>query len=54
MNEVRLDRQKLRAAPVYRQPSTARDATRVSARVDLARLESRDLREVEDVMHVHA
>ena len=54
MRERGLDRNQLRAAPIHRQLSAARDATRIAPRVDLSRLEGRDLREIQDVVHVDA
>src|SRR5204863_4068565 len=49
-----LDRDQSHAAPVHRQVSAARDATRVRLCVDLARLKGWDLREIENVMDVDA
>src|SRR5580765_8727742 len=54
MREGGLDRNQLRAAPIHRQLSATRDATCVAPRVDLSGLESRDLREIQDVVHVDA
>src|SRR5580765_8164686 len=54
MREGGLDRNQLRAAPIHRQLSATRDATCVAPRVDLSRLEGRDLREIQDVVHVDA
>src|SRR3989442_1956170 len=52
MGESGLDGDQTCAAPVHRQSSPARDATRVQLRVDPACLKRGDLREIEDVAHV--